>query len=440
MQHDIEYMSYSDSDRLAMLENRAAELERRLKQVSPGHGDPGYPVPDHGLVEFAPASAPQDPAPREAGHREAGHREAEAGGREAAPGYRYADSGYPPMVPDAGFGDGGFGNGPLGGYPATGLPGYAGARGHPGARGYAGAGGYTDAVTGAYPAAGAGGYADAAASGYPDAGVGGPGGADERTEVLINRGRRNAPRSGPARWLAHWKAIAAGAAAALAAAILIAVLLPGGGGAWPASVATVQREIAVACQNPNVVSEPSQVNFACAKDTRQILWVFSLLTSGNNPNFTDPANGRKGLEPITPAQGGDIAWSLNLHHPYDPASPTDSLEVAARAINNIIGGATLTGTNGAPVVQPGLESNPANCARYTGSSALVTRAGFPALCALPVSSAAGEAALVSDVFQQWMVGAPKQLAAEAGVLFENADNPGDPRVRAILNSLPDSGL
>src|SRR5579875_725634 len=470
MKHDIEYRSYSDSDRLAMLENRAAELERRLRQVSPGHGDPGCPAPDRGLVEFAPASAPQDTAHREAGHREAGHREAGhreaghreaghreaghqeaghqeaghqeagAGGREAAPGYRYADSGYPPMVPDAGFGDGGFGNGPLGGYPATGLPGYAGARGHPGARGYAGAGGYTDAVTGAYPAAGAGGYADAAASGYPDAGVGGPGGADERTEVLINRGRRNAPRSGPARWLAHWKAIAAGAAAALAAAILIAVLLPGGGGAWPASVATVQREIAVACQNPNVVSEPSQVNFACAKDTRQILWVFSLLTSGNNPNFTDPANGRKGLEPITPAQGGDIAWSLNLHHPYDPASPTDSLEVAARAINNIIGGATLTGTNGAPVVQPGLESNPANCARYTGSSALVTRAGFPALCALPVSSAAGEAALVSDVFQQWMVGAPKQLAAEAGVLFENADNPGDPRVQAILNSLPDSGL
>src|SRR5579875_2264461 len=450
MKHDIEYRSYSDSDRLAMLENRAAELERRLRQVSPGHGDPGCPAPDRGLVEFAPASAPQDTAHREAGHREAGHQEAGhqeaghqeagAGGREAAPGYRYADSGYPPMAPDAGFGDGGFGDGPLGGYPATGLPGHPGARGHPGAGGYAGAGGYPDAVTGAYPAAGAGGYAGAAASGYPDAGVGGPGGADERTEVLINRGRRNAPRSGPARWLAHWKAIAAGAAAALAAAILIAVLLPGGGGAWPASVATVQREIAVACQNPNVVSEPSQVNFACAKDTRQILWVFSLLTSGNNPNFTDPANGRKGLEPITPAQGGDIAWSLNLHHPYDPASPTDSLEVAARAINNIIGGATLTGTNGAPVVQPGLESNPANCARYTGSSALVTRAGFPALCALPVSSAAGEAALVSDVFQQWMVGAPKQLAAEAGVLFENADNPGDPRVRAILNSLPDSGL
>src|SRR5579875_2541227 len=102
MKHDIEYRSYSDSDRLAMLENRAAELERRLRQVSPGHGDPGCPAPDRGLVEFAPASAPQDTAHREAGHREAGHREAGAGGREAAPGYRYADSGYPPMAPDAG--------------------------------------------------------------------------------------------------------------------------------------------------------------------------------------------------------------------------------------------------------------------------------------------------------------------------------------------------
>jgi hypothetical protein len=273
--------------------------------------------------------------------------------------------------------------------------------------------------------------------GYPDAGVGGP---DERTEVLISRGRQHASRRGLVRWLAHWRAIAIGATAVVAGTLLIAVILPGGSASWPASVATVQSEISVACQNPNVVSEPSQVNFACAKDTRQILWVFSLLTSGDNPSFTDPSNGRKGLEPITPAQGGDIAWSLNLHHPYAPANPTDSLQVAARAINNIIGGATLTGSNGAPVVQPGLESSPANCARYTGSSALVTRQGFPALCALPTSGASGQAALVSDVFQQWMVGTPSQIATEAGVLFENADNPGDPRVQAILISLHESGL
>ncbi|HMD95677.1 MAG TPA: hypothetical protein VKG80_23840 [Trebonia sp.] len=281
------------------------------------------------------------------------------------------------------------------------------------------------------------GYPGTGASGYPDAGVGGP---DERTEVLINRGRRNVRRSGFSRWAAHWRAIAVTGGAIVLAVIVAAFVLPGGSAAWPASVATVQAEISVACQNPNVASEPSQVNFACAKATRQILWVFSLLTSGDNPAFTDSSNGRKGLEPITPAQGGDIAWSLNLHHPYDAADPTDSLAVAARAINNIIGGATLTGSNGAPVVQPGLESKPANCTRYTGSSSLVTKAGFPALCALPITSASGQAALVSDVFQQWMVGTTAQVATEAAVLFQNADNPSDSRVQAILNTLPDSGL
>jgi hypothetical protein len=35
-----------------------------------------------------------------------------------------------------------------------------------------------------------------------------------------------------------------------------------------------------------------------------------------------------------------------------------------------------------------------------------------------------------------MVGAPAQTATQAGVLFVNADNPGNPRVQAILNSLP----
>ena len=126
---------------------------------------------------------------------------------------------------------------------------------------------------------------------------------------------------------------------------------------WPPSVATVQSQIETACQNPNVAAEPAQVNFACGKDTNQILWVFALMTSGDNAQFSDAKTGRQGLEPITPAQGGQVAWSLNLHHPYNPIDPVDSLQVAARAINNIIGGATLTGTNGKPVVQPGLEGN-----------------------------------------------------------------------------------
>ena len=158
---------------------------------------------------------------------------------------------------------------------------------------------------------------------------------------------------------------------------LLALILFRGGASWPPSVSVVQSEAARACQNPDVRSEPGQVNFACAKSTRQVLWAFALMTSADDANFADAKTGRVGLEPITPAQGGEVAWSLNLHHPYDPTNPIDSLEVAARAINDIIGGATLTGANGTPVVQPGLEGNAANCLRYTGSAALQSRPGFP---------------------------------------------------------------
>ena len=73
--------------------------------------------------------------------------------------------------------------------------------------------------------------------------------------------------------------------------------------------------------------------------------------------------------------------------------------------------------------------------RYTGSAALISRQGFPALCAKPITTPQGEAALVADVYQRWMSGAPKQDAGNAAVLFSNANNPGDPRVQAILRSL-----
>jgi len=453
MKRHFEYVNQSETDRAATLEHRAAELERRLGQATPERGLPEYRPPGYETVEFAAFNPPQAPgtghdgAAQHVGPGQAYH--------EPGPGFQYADSGFGAAVGvDApGFRSGGWPAAGTAAYPpdGTGVPaavpaghaavpaGYASAAG-PGGYASAGSGGYPAAAAPGFPAAGgyaAGGYHAPQTSGYPDAGVGGP---DQRTEVLINRGRRNVQPSGAKRWAGHWRAIAGGTVAVLAAVIAITVSLRGGGASWPASVATVQSQITAACQNPNVVAEPTQVNFACAKDTQQILWVFSLLTSGNNPGYSDSANGRKGLEPITPSQGGDIAWSLNLHHPYDPASAADSLAVAARAINNIIGGATLTGANGAPVVQPGLESKAANCARYTGSPALVTKQGFPALCALAVSSPAGQAALVSDVFQQWMVGTPGQVATQAGVLFQNADNPGDPRVQAILNSLHVSGL
>lgn len=380
MKHDFEYTSYTDNERLIMLENRAAELERLLQQVTPADGAAEYHAREHGPAQF-PAFAP----PRSAD--------------------RYADSG----------------------------------------RGHHDIEPYPDEETGDYrldaadDRAAAPGYRDPAGDVYRPGRAIGPGRAGERTEVLINRGRRHV-RSGPRRWMAHWRAIGLITAVAVAGVTLLAVVVPGDSAGWPASVATVQKQIAIACQNPNVVSEPTQVNFACARDTRQILWVFSLLTSGDNPNFTDASTGRKGLEPIQPAQGGNIAWSLNLHHPYNPSSPIDSLQVAARAINNIIGGATVTGSNGKPVVQQGLESSPANCAKYTGSAALVTRQGFPPVCALPVSGPDGRSALVTDVFRQWMAGAPAQLGTEAGVLFTNADNPGDPRVQSILTTLRTAGL
>jgi hypothetical protein len=258
---------------------------------------------------------------------------------------------------------------------------------------------------------------------------------DERTEVIVKRGRRSAYHRG----LSRGRKAAIGLAAA-AAVVTSVVMMMSGGASWPPSVAVVQSEADRACTNPDVASEPGQVNFACAKTTRQILWVFALLTSADDPNFMDAKTGRLGLEPITPTQGGEVAWSLNLHHPYSPANPIDSLEVAARAINNIIGGATLTGASGTPVVQSGLESSPVNCVRYTGSAAVVARDGFPTLCAKPVTSTAGQGALVADVYQKWVVGAAPQAAQDATVLFENATNPGDPQVQAILKQLPSSKL
>ena len=258
---------------------------------------------------------------------------------------------------------------------------------------------------------------------------------DQRTAILINRGRPTVPDRRVPRWV---KAAILVAILLVLLISLITTLQSGPGPTWPSSVAKVQSEIAKACLNPDVRSEPGQVNFACAKATRPILWVFALMTSGNDPGYAQAGTGRIGLEPISPAQGGILAWSLNLHHPYNPVNPIDSIEVAARAINNIIGGATSIGAYGGVVVQPGLESSPANCLRYTGSSKVASHKGFPSLCAMPVSSHAGQAALVADVYQRWASGATPRAAQNAATLFENATNPGDPQVQAILKQLPDA--
>ena len=257
---------------------------------------------------------------------------------------------------------------------------------------------------------------------------------EERTQALIDRGRRSASRVRKPRSRKIMLIVGA-----LAVGTIASVFIFRANPSWPPSVATVQGEITSACQNPNVASEPGQVNFACGQTTRQILWVFALMTSGDNPHFTDAKTGRQGLEPIMPTQGGEVAWSLNLHHPYNPYDPVDSLAVAARAINNIIGGATVTGTNGKPTVQPGLESDPANCARYTGSSAVVSHAGFPSMCAQPVTSTTGQAALVADTYKDWVVGATPTAAYDVSVLFANSNNPGNAQVQAILKTLPGAG-
>ncbi len=271
----------------------------------------------------------------------------------------------------------------------------------------------------------------ASEAGRPDP-DGRPAAAEDRTRALIEQGRRSVARARVSRR----RKITIATAASVALVTVLVLIVFRKGPSWPPSVATVQSEITTACQNPNIASEPGQVNFSCGQTTRQVLWVFDLMTSNDNPNYSDPKSGRLGLEPITPTQGGEVAWSLNLHHPYNPLDPVDSLTVAARAINNIVAGATLTNAKGSPAVQPGLESNPANCNRYTGSSAVIARAGFPDLCAQPVTSPAGQAALVADIYREWLVGTTAAAANNVSILFENANNPGNAQVQAILKTLP----
>ena len=54
---------------------------------------------------------------------------------------------------------------------------------------------------------------------------------------------------------------------------------------------------------------------------------------------------------------------------------------------------------------------------------------------LRLTSAAGQAALVADVYQQWFVGAAPIFAQYASVLYQNANDPGNAQVQAILKSL-----
>jgi hypothetical protein len=64
------------------------------------------------------------------------------------------------------------------------------------------------------------------------------------------------------------------------------------------------------------------------------------------------------------------------------------------------------------------------------------RQGMPGICARPVSTVSGQAALVTDVFRRWVVGANPQTAKDAAVLFAHANDPGNPEVQSIVRHLP----
>ena len=61
----------------------------------------------------------------------------------------------------------------------------------------------------------------------------------------------------------------------------------------------------------------------------------------------------------------------------------------------------------------------------------------PDICAAPVTSSTGQAALVSDVYQEWFAVRRLRSPQDVSVLFGNANGPGNPLVQAIFKALPD---
>ena len=167
-----------------------------------------------------------------------------------------------------------------------------------------------------------------------------------------------------------------------------------------------------------------------------MLWVFSLLTSGNNPASSTR---RPGARASSRSRRPRAATSPGRSTCTIPTTrPTRSTACRSRPGRSTTSSAAppSPARPAGPDVEPGLESKAANCERYTGSALLVTRSGLPGPLRAAGHHRSGQAALVSDVFQQWMGGTPAAMAAQAGVLFENAGNPGNPQVQAILTSLP----
>ncbi len=70
-------------------------------------------------------------------------------------------------------------------------------------------------------------------------------------------------------------------------------------------------------------SRADELDFACAKDADQVLWVFALLTGDRRTSLTNQLAARD-WNKSRPGQGDDIAWSSNLHHPEQTAPSTTS--------------------------------------------------------------------------------------------------------------------
>lgn len=204
-------------------------------------------------------------------------------------------------------------------------------------------------------------------------------------------------------------------------ALLVRTVHTGGSG-YPGNVNQVKSWISTACQNKNTLPTGSNVQFACSTQGRNILWVFALMSSGANPDYVGKmptqqeqqkgAKQRFGLMPVPAGVGTLYASSLDLGHVYSPIPPkqyqsdpryvnqaaVDSLEVAALALNVDLGGTVAYGS-----VQQGLEGNkngPANCQRYTGSSAQTTLTSGLVVCAKPMTPN-GQLAAVEDLWLQW---------------------------------------
>ena len=262
---------------------------------------------------------------------------------------------------------------------------------------------------------------------------------DGRTEALISHGRQRARRS-PGAGCCGTGGCSRSAAVALLAGSVAALVVsaagaPAGRRAWPGAGGD-QAGVREPGRRGGAERAQLRVREGLAAGAVGILAAHQR----RQPRVTWTRDGPQG-------PGADPARAGRRHRlvaqpapPVQPGERVDSLEVAARAINNIIAGATLTSTSGGALVEPGLESTAADCQRYTGSA----RAGDPVRAtrraAPPRSPRRGEAALVGDAFAQWMGGTPSQIAARGRACCSRTrTTQATRRSRRYCNSLPASG-